>query len=415
MVGMLILFAAALSASAQAPSASKPALTRDMPSKRDWTVRVEVRFHPIQPRVSDRRRIPPTPRFFFQELDFVFPLIPGSSMHTAYPERATGELRVENRVLDQTPDVTAGYQSLCSMGTWRARSIDTHQLYFIGEFPTTCYETRIDEAAARRYTWPVSPWSADMALCLEPQLFVESTDPDVVDLVRSWIGPTPRQTPPYELAKILAGKCVEHVHPTGWIIDTRSRGIAAGDNRASIITGFRVNGAAHAAREKNGSPLDLACLLTAAYRAAGIPARLVIGFDIEASNRLKSPVLRSWTEFFLAREPAWAGAAQTASNPLAPAIRPEDGEWIPVDVFRQREFSSRAPPIDRPWRYFGHNEEFDFVVPIAFHWVPPADVVTTGPPGMWGWQGRPANAIADVEMKFLAFETPNRGGEQGRK
>jgi len=76
---------------------------------------------------------------------------------------------------------------------------------------------------------------------------------------------------------------------------TTARGPAAGINTGSILSGFRVHGAEQLAVMRDGTDYDLACLLTALYRAAGVPARLVIGFDVEKSRRFEdAPIFREW-------------------------------------------------------------------------------------------------------------------------
>lgn len=418
-LALMLLASLALPAEAQkkqtkaSSSAAPPprALTRDLKSARDWTIDVEVRLHPAQARVNDPRYIQATPNFVLSELEFYYPLPLRSSMHDGYSKEIKGEFRIENVVADNTPEIRRGYQSLTALAVWQAKNVQTHQLIFLADINVTCYETRIDEAVARRVPWPTAPWSAEMALCLDEQLFVESESPGVRALVQRWAGKDPRATAPYELAKRLAGRCIEHFRITDGLVESTARGIAAGDNRAVLLSGFRVRGAAWAAAEGQGSAYDLACLMTAVYRAAGLPARLVVGYDIKASESFRSPVLRAWTEFFLARDPQ---PVPGAAPEVEPVITEADGEWIPVDITRQREFSSRPPPIEQRWQFFGHNEEFDFVPPIAFHWLPPENATNAGPPGLWGWRPVPANPIADTELKFRVEDTPRRGNAPKR-
>jgi hypothetical protein len=126
---------------------------------------------------------------------------------------------------------------------------------------------------------------------------------------------------------------------------------------------------------------------------------------VKRSDERKGLVLRSWVEFFLSREPPPPKQGEQ------PVVTAADGEWIPVDIARQIEFSSRPPPQDRRWEYFGHNEEFDEVVPMGFHWLPPEDCTNAGAPGVWGWRPSPVVPVCDAEIKVWAFETPRRGGE----
>lgn len=393
---------------ARAAAEPKPALRRDEANSRDWTLHTEVRLHSTQIRGTDPKNLPATPEFILKSVEFLYPILDSSAMHEVYPSRMTSEFRIDTVPVDKQPDVLGGYQSLSSIGVWKAGEMKTHHLTFIAEIPMTCWETRIDEGAARMYEWPSAPWSAEMALCLEPQVFVESRDVAVAELVKKWGKGDPRATKPYDLAKRLAAGVIEHMRVTDPPTASRTRGVEVGKASAVLMDGFVVRGAAAAAREKQGSEFDLACLLTAAYRSAGLPARLVIGYDVNRSEERNGTVLRSWVEFFLAREPA------AAAPDAKVAVTSKDGEWIPVDIFRQWEFSSRAPPQTQRWEFFGHDEEFDFVVPIAFHWLPPEDCTNSGAPGIWGWRPSPVNPACDAEIKIWASETPRKGGVDPR-
>lgn len=393
------------------PTLAQPALRRDPSNQRDWTLHVEVRLKTAQVRANDPRYVPVTPDFVLSSLEFVYPVLPSSAIHDGYVEKARGRFQIDTVPVDESPDILTGYQSLSSIAVWTARDIRSPYLVFVGEFDMTCYETRIDERAARARDWPAPPWSKELALCLEPQLFVEVGDPAVQGLVRQWTRGDPRAMKPYDLAKTLAGRVIEHMRITEPPTLSKARGPVAGGPSSVLLSGFNVNGAAFASREKKGSPFDMPCLLTAVYRAAGLPARLVIGFDIEESEKRQGTVLRSWVEFFL---PGGRGLQPVQGAP-SPAVTSADGEWIPVDIYRQWEFSSRAPPMNHRWQHFGHNEESDFLVPIAFHWLPPADCTNSGPPGIWGWRPAPVVPAADAELKFWAYETPKRGGEKKRR
>lgn len=384
-------------------------LRRDEANSRDWTLHVEVRLHATQLRGDPSGVLPPSPMFALNNIEFLFPILDSSAMHEVYPSRMTSVFQVDTRPVDKSPDILHGYQSLSSIGIWKAEKVLDDYLVFIMEVPMTCWETRIDESAARRRDWPGAAWSAEMALCLEPQLFVEAGDPAVHDLVRQWTRGDPRARKPYDLAKWLAARVIEHMRITDPPTASQARGVALGQTTAVFVEGFVVHGAAATARAKQGSVFDMACLLTAVYRAAGLPARLVIGYDVKPSEERSGLLLRSWVEFFLPRNPPPASSPDSRA-----AVTSRDGEWIPVDITRQWEFSSRAPRQELRWEYFGHNEEFDFVVPIAFHWLPPEDCTNTGPPGFWGWRPSPSNQAGDSEIKVWAYETPRKGGVDPR-
>jgi hypothetical protein len=361
--------------------------------------------------------------FVFQDLNLslstlrmMYPRIEGSAMHDVHPEgtRGTLETRVyqrnvnftssARRVVDDAPAVAAGYQGPTELLIWTADNLRARFVHLQVHTQMTSYQTRIDEDRAFEIDWPSDDheWPTHIAQNLEEQMFVRPGDPVIQRLVNTWTNRRPRNARPYYLAKFLAGRVVEHVQPQGNSFHTDSRiPDLVTANRVSfvapLLSGFQVNGSVHAAREGTGSPHDLACLLTAVYRAAGLPARMVIGYDVARSRRFKAPVIRAWTEFYLYDE------------------RIDRGEWIPVDIERQRAFSSVAPPIEQRWEYFGHNEEFHFVAPIAHHWFPPATVTVPGAPGFWGWVTEPADVIALQDLRFDAMETAMTIGPDGTR
>lgn len=381
---------------APAANAPPPVLTRHPINKRDWTLHCEVRLHGFQYRAMQNKDLTPTSRMKFNRALFYFPLLPGSSMHDVYRDKCKGYVRAENISLDDSPRFAEGYQAGAQLMVFDIGEVDTVRMTMHTETVMTCYETTIDEARARKIPWPKEPWDPTIASALQPQLFVEVEDAAVQALVKQWTGGNPRGMMPYDLAKLLAGKVVEYYAPTEGIYETAARGLRRGDTSAVLFTGYNVDGAAAAARAKRGSPHDMANLLTAIYRAAGLPARVVIGYDVKGTQDSANQdlaLIRAWTEFYLLDE----------AN--------KRGEWIPVDVLSQREFSSRPPPLTQSWEYFGNNLKFDFVCPIAFHWMPPTISTNQGPPALWGFVPDPVFYGADQEIRFYAFETPKRGDD----
>lgn len=412
-VSLAVLASLAATAVAQ-PHRLPPALTMDRANQRHWTVHFEVRIKPPQFTVANPKYAPASQVILTRGALVVFPLIPDTSMSLAHFHRLSGRLSVTNTVVDEDARIEAGYQGFSELAIWELPASETNLINLVVEVSMSSYETRINEDIAHQYTWPVAPWSLGLDLCLQPQLFVEAQDPVVVGLVKQWTNDHPKRAKPYFLAKHLAGRVLDHVNLTHDIFASAVRSPFTGHSTPSgaFLSGYQVNGAAFAAREREGSELDMACLLTAVYRAAGLPARLVIGLDVLETNKSRFPVVRAWTEFFLPQEPM-----PDPNDPDAPlAVKQTDGQWIPVDIGRQELFSSAAPPMNTRWQFFGHNEEFDFVATFAFHWHPPTAVTNAGMPAFWGWlpfdQAIPA---AQQEIRMWAFETPVRGDDPKRR
>jgi len=264
--------------------------------------------------------------------------------------------------------VREGYQAGQRLAAFDIYGLDeATSLRAEAEFRIVSYETDIDEDRARRLGWPDS-WPDDPAVrtALLPQLFVESDDEKVVAFVEAVTKGEPRRVRPYVLAKFLAKSVLDRYE----LIEQRAdivRGRQYGRVGAGRSEGYLVRGAAAALRNGGGSPYDLSNLLCAVYRAAGLPARVVIGLDQRSATEPERPGVIAWVEFYLAHPGTGTG------------------EWIPVDIVRQRGFSSRAPDIDRKWEYFGKNDDSDFYCPVSFHWHPPTAVANAGPPALWGW------------------------------
>lgn len=376
-----------------------PVLTRDFSNVRDWTVRVEIRLRPVRMRreadlVANPFFIPKTGFFEFREADFALPLLSQSSMHETYLRRLEAETEIKGRVADT--GTLEGIENLpeerrvtMSLGPTELQDVITYTI----EWPMTCYETRIDEARAFRVPWPEEGWPDGVSEYLKPQLAIESDAPEIDALVKEWTKGNPKEATPYYLAKYLAGRVLEHYMPTEGTyreVGTALQGRLIGREDRS---GFIVGGAALAAREERGPEHDLANLLVAVYRNAGIPARLVVGLDPRATDIEKLPVTRAWVEFLLYDE---------ADDRV---------EWIPVDIAKQRDFSSRAPALDRTWKFFGRNELFDMTVPIAARWAP-SDHELRPHSGFafYGWRTDPGPQICRQELRIWAFETPMKPG-----
>lgn len=376
-----------------------PVLTRHELNNKLWTLNTQVFLQgPVsgEPRTRSVRSGP----IRFDRATLVLPVPRSSSIHDVRFNDVTGRVYDGSNVLDDAPrfsklDYQAGNRlAIFDLGAFNAPNFYTDLTVLMRS-----YETRIDEARARAIPWPKEEWPEHVLSALEPQLFVESEDPLIKAIVDEWTGGNAKRGTPYLVAKALAGKVLAKWQPSGQITVRRSQtvtgpGIYVGS--WEHLDGFRVNGAAFSAKQDIVAPLDLANLLCAVYRAAGIPSRVVIAYDIrsqELDEADRKPGITALTEFYLYHEDK------------------DFGEWIPVDILAQRRFSSKPPPLDQRWQFFGHNEESDNYLPISYHWHPPTTVVNEGAPSLWGWLPEPAIPGVAEWIRFWAFETPRRGDE----
>ncbi len=404
----VLVGAAAFSLAGPLLAAGKGAL--QLSNATEWTVKADVfiEAHPAQYRRNGQGTNARFGReFAVREAAVVFPLNEGTASSVADIKGVRSELKFDQTILDTEPTLLPDYMAGEQIGRWDMPQSKGRSLRLQVEIPMTLHDTKIDESVALKYDWPKEDWPAIAQSALRPQFMVQSDDPAVAELVRTWTKGKPKKVKPYLLAKHLAGRVIEHVQING-------QGVYP--DRHGRYVGMRINGAVHAATEGQGFDYDMAALLCAVYRNAGLPARLVVGFDIARSLEGSAfvvdpsgecgnpgvdeasavPIIHPWVEFFLYDEAAQAG------------------EWIPVDVVRQREFGSRPGPLDREWKYFGSHPCLANIAPISFHFHPPTTVASAGPPAMWGWLPSPRIPAAEQVLTFAAWRTVKGGSKRTR-
>lgn len=379
----------------------EPIVLRADADSQEWTLNSEILLLALT-RAGDGTASNPvatTVRIVLDGAVITYPL-PTDTAYTVIDDSLTeARIRVDpDRVLD-SPRVLDGYQAGQRLLAWDVPDIHTSAIRLEVKTSQQAFKTVIDEARAFAVDWPSEELPESINSALGPQLYIESDQPEFARLVDVWTNGDPTRVKPYYLAKYLAAKVLEWYQPSeGPFLAERDSDFYRSRDGATMIAGYNVRGAVYAAREQNGSNLDMANLLCAVYRAAGIPARVVIGYDHEAQVDQDRPTLIAWVEFFLMVD---------QEN--------QRGEWIPVDIIRQREFSSRAPDITRPWKYFGNNDLSQNYSVISFHWHPPTTVVNSGPPAFWGWLPKPSAPNVDQGVRFHAFATPMTAERQRKR
>ncbi len=232
------------------------------------------------------------------------------------------------------------------------------------------FSCRIDEEAAARVAWP-REWTEAVKDGLRPQFFIESDDPIFAATVERVAGSELRMVPPYYAAKDLVRYCIKEMTVSG-------SGVRRG--RAGVLHGMELVGAKQAALQRRGTEHDLVCVCVAVLRAAGIPARPVIG--VEEDKRGRNTFV-SWAEFYL----------------------PEAG-WVPFDpeVMRGKGLHRH---VREPWPEFGTLDDLNERVPLAYHFIPPRAVQSPMNAALWGWDPRP-NGAPDAEQ-FIRVTVSGRG------
>ncbi|MEL7473353.1 MAG: transglutaminase domain-containing protein, partial [Planctomycetota bacterium] len=303
---------------------------------RDWILRVGVNVRKYQPRSNGR--MPRTDGFEFKQAAVVYPLVDRSAASQLDVRRVAGKVELDDRLVTDKHTVIEGYHSGQKLARFDLTDVKADEMELELELPTRCFRTRLDEAAAANVQWP-NDWPEAAESTFAPQMYV-NYDPRgeydmkrIQGLVRKWTGGKPKSQPPFVTAKWLTGQVINHFQPSGDGLNF---------DRSGMIEGldFERGGAAFAAQRKRGTPWDMVALYVAVMREAGIPARLVVGYDaggkqdeddfLGGGNR--DPVLRAWAEWFL------------------PSGGREGGVWVPADVVEARKTASRLPNnfMDRP-------------------------------------------------------------------
>lgn len=408
---------------APAPS-SEPVMS--FRRSQDWTLHFEVVIQPPRADYSVVQGLGVQPTSWLLEFDsaeFVFPAPQSSATHDSRLDnwnfKSTLTWRnalVNDKSVELPGSLASGRYLMLEAPLAGQRYIgDLARLTF--DLPMTCREAAYDERRASAIPWPANPWEPDIAECLKPQPFIESDSAEVRALVDRWTQGRGRSAPPARLAKFLTGQVLELIQPSGDGLllhgPAETAGFRVQGARAAILTPRPVG------PDNYPTSHDMACALVAVLRAAGLPARLVVMLDALETDKRQSTVFRSRAEFYLLDE-----AAPMPPNWPVGQRWPGRGEWIPVDVGRQREFSSRAPPIDQKWDFFGNDENADDMLPISFQFHPPTggapvvastgsvgQTITLGSYAFWGWRAKPATPPVSQQIVVWGQHTVRRGGE----
>lgn len=390
-----------------------PSLFLTFVEEKDWTIHLEVELRPenvlYAPDLTGINAPYTTPSYAFRSADVVFPLIESTASSITLLDNFNFKTQLLWESVDSSPPpvLIDAPPAIGRFGHWRLeplpdnRAYAGHRMRLVLDIPVLCRETRLNERAAAAVRWPALPWPPDIQSALEPQRYVESDDP-AIDLLLSELLPNqpPRSLPPLRTAKTILARVIERFQPTTMGYDFGSTGLVRGFD----IKGARAVAAAFSEGETKVSPFDLPCIYVALCRAAGLPARLVIGFDPVASDKQQYPIFHAWAEVYLYDENA---------QPLNAADPPGRGEWIPVDPIKQREFASRAPPINTPWLFLGTHEHLKDIIPLAHTFHPPTSVLQApmfahGSPALWGWRPEPSLPLLDQQLRAFAGRSAHR-------
>jgi len=241
-------------------------------------------------------------------------------------------------------------------------------------FRTQTWSSSLDEARAAQATWP-QEWPVECADALKPQLFIESEDPRFRQFVERVSGGALRQVPPHLAAKDLVRATIGALRISG-------NGLSRVEG--GVMQGMALKGAAQAMADGTGTPHDLVASCVAVLRAAGIPARVVVGVDRSEVQTLSSGLL-SWGEYYL----------------------PGSG-WVPFDPNLLRGSAIARKGVRDPWPNFGTMKDLNRRIILSYAFQPPGALISHGYPAVYGWDPRPSGAPASTRQ-YVNVNTTSRG------
>lgn len=243
------------------------------------------------------------------------------------------------------------------------------------------WNSRLDETAAAAITWP-QEWPAEVRHALEPQPGIESDAPEFKRFVERTSEGKLRQVTPYIAAKELVRATVRSFRTVDMTGLRQENG---------FTRGLMLQGAYAAMQNAGGSVHDMTAACVAVLRAAGIPARVVVGMsDLPggSSGQTRTRLL-TWAELYL----------------------PTAG-WVPFDPAKLRGSGNALPAPDRPWPNFGNWDDLNQRVPLSYTWSTPAPGASSLPyPAVWGWSGS-GYTVEGITQDSIGLQIVNRGRGQ---
>lgn len=390
----------------EAPAQSEPLADKvlRLEKSRDWTVQVFLVLQPTRTKTpaGPDTFIEVSDKFSFQSAAMVFPFTPTSAAHRielddARQPKFKSAFTLDGKAVDTQPRLVEGYVAGTKLARWEMRDIQGTKVGLDLEWLETSWETMYDEQLASTIAWPKGAWPGVAAASLKSQQYIESDDPAVKALLAKLLGGAdPKSEPPAVIAKRIAG---------GLLPLIQSQGDAMIFNESGSLKGFQLIGAAQMATDFRGSGHDTSCLLAALYRAAGLPARVVVGYNVYSAKGGSKGLSRNA-----------GGAGEFDSHVEFALVDPFNNKefWVPVDIARMRKSSTRAPAFDRPWKYFGTHDELAYFLPLSFSYTPPT-TVTSEAPAFWGWLTTPETVRTIQSLRVNGTHTPQRGNEAPRR
>jgi len=405
-----------------------PYITRSVP--KDWLLQIIIDLSSngsVMPGINVQNTTP----FVFDSLTMVFPVVPTSSNSEVHISNVNSWLRFEGHEMmtggfakEWTPQKPAPvllrtmangqlYPAGVNLGKWywERPNTQTKTVQLMIEIPTTSSRTFIDDAAACKVEWPKGSWPEVAAATFQPQMFIDcGIDPitfemkmynmkPIQDAVKEWTKGNPKEITPHKLAKFLTHKVVHGMIP--------GRPDIFYGSGAQVILGLDLLGAPLAMQTKQIGMKDMGTVLVACMREAGLPARLIYGYqaiqDVPDGNNFvhftNNDRFRCWVEYCLYDE------AKKTIN------------WVPIDYQQFRFTSNAMGDLNMPWNYIGTLPYAESMVPVALQAFPPTTVMGYGFPALWGWvlmPGVPVNLGQQVTVSTSSAGTSPKNARKNQ-
>ncbi|MBS0186755.1 MAG: transglutaminase family protein, partial [Planctomycetes bacterium] len=341
--------------------------------------------------------------FVFDSMTLVFPVVPATGLSDVNTGGVQSWLRFEGHEMMSGPfakewtrekpapvllqRMASGqlYPAGVMLGKWywENPNSQTRTIQLMMQVPITSYRTILDDAAANKVPWPKGSWPEVAAACFQPQMFIDcGIDPvtfemkmynmkPIQDAVRDWTKGNPKELTPHKLAKFLTHKVVHGMIPG-------KPDIWWGGQQQAIL-GLDLLGAPLAMETRQIGLKDMGTVLVAVMREAGLPARMVFGYQavevVQDGNKAvtfsNNDRFRAWVEYCLYDE------------------EKKTINWVPIDYQQFRFTSNAMPSLDQAWTFIGTLPYGQTMVPVALQAFPPTTVMGYGYPALWGWVLQP--------------------------
>jgi len=364
----------AMALAAFGPPSGRPpigALERYDPKAYDFTFEVTLGTQ-VQQFATDRRA------YNLNDAPIVMPLIEQGTFSRISADTVRGRLWLhgnEDMALADRFRVDADQVHHTSNAVLTVARFSGQTLRWNVGYRVQSWSSRLNENFAQDITWP-KEWPDEVKDGLSPQLFIESDNERLKEIVENITNGRIRLVSPYLASKELVRWCINNVRVSG---NCERRGLH------ETLLGLDVKGALETLDKGIGTSADLVCVCVAVLRAAGIPARPVIGAEEDENDKTRFVV---WAELYM----------------------PECG-WIPFDPDEMRGKSIRSLDVRQAWPEWGTMDDLNDRIPLAYNFVPVALVENPLYPAVWGWDPRPGTDPGSDQVIHMMIISRGKGEE----